>query len=194
MIRIELDKLDVERLKADLRHIKDGMPISVMRSINRTLPGIRTDMVAIARREYTVKAKAARKNIDIRKASKSRLSGGVTSVGKPIPLINFDVRPNRPSPKRKIPYTVEVIRGQRKEIGGGGFVAVMNSGHKGVFWRAKKGEKKVGRLPIHELSGPRIEDLYARPEITAEIERKADERMTKELKHQADYLFRQRME
>lgn len=193
MVRIELDRMDVERLKADLRHIKDGMPISVMRAINRTLPGVRTDMVTIARREYNVKAKAARGNISIRKASKAQLSGNVTSTGKPIKLINFGVRPTTPQPKRKKPITVEVIRNKREPVGGGAFVAVMNSGHKGVFWRAKKGGVKVGRLPIHELTGPRIEDLYARPEITAQIQRQADERMTKELEHQADYLFKQRM-
>ena len=151
MVRIELDKLDVERLKADLRHVKDGMPISVMRSINRTLPGVRTDMVAIARREYTVKAKAARKNIDIRKALKTRLSGGVTSTGKPIPLINFDVRPNRPSPKRKTPYMVEVIRGQKKPLKHG-FVAKMDSGHKGVFERPEGEWKKRGRKWVKVIS------------------------------------------
>jgi hypothetical protein len=169
------------------------MPISVMRAINRALPGVRTDMVSIARREYNVKARAARRNIRVYKASKDTMSGAVVSTGRPIPLINFDVRPSRPQPKRRKPITVEVIRGQREEVGGGAFVAVMPSGHKGVFWRAKKGGKKVGRLPIHELSGPRIEDLYARRNVMVEIERKADERMAKELGHQADYLFRQRM-
>ncbi len=192
-MQIKIDQTDVERIKRDLRHVNDGLPISVMRALNRTVTGIRTDMVEIARREYTVKAKAARANISLIKARKGSLSAVVESRGKPIPMIDFAIYPSKPQPRRKVPIKAEIIRGKRESVGGGAFVAVMPSGHKGVFWRAKEGGKKVSRLPIHELPGPRIEDLYARPAITAEIERKADKRMAKELDHQADNLFRQRL-
>ncbi|MFW5931438.1 MAG: phage tail protein, partial [Desulfosalsimonas sp.] len=69
-MQIKIDRSDVERLKNDLRHINDGMPLVVMRSINRVLTGVRTDFVTSVRREYNVKARAARKNIRLRKASK----------------------------------------------------------------------------------------------------------------------------
>jgi hypothetical protein len=192
-MQVQFDAADVERIRSDLRHIRDGMPISVMRAINRTVDGVKTNMVTIARREYNVNAAAVRANISVKKATKQDISGYTISRGRPIPLINFSPRPSTPQPRRKAPITVEVIRDQRKPLGGGGFVAVMPSGHKGVFWRAKVGGKKVNRLPIHELDSSRVEDLYARPTIQIEIQTDADNRMKKELIHQADYLFKQRM-
>ncbi len=192
MVRIQLDQQDLEKLKSDLRHIRDGAPIVLMRSINRVVTGVRTDFVTEVRSGYNVKAKAARDNIDIHKASKSDLSGKVISTGKPIKLVNFAPRPSNVQPRRKAPITVEVIRGERKPVQHG-FVAVMSSGHKGVFRREKEGGVRVDRLPIEELEGPRLEDYYARPEVIARIQTKADKRLMTEIDRQSDYLFRQRM-
>lgn len=190
--RIKIDQGDVDRIKRDLRHIADGMPLALVRSINRALTGVRTDFVNSVRREYNVKARAARKNIRLRKASKRSISGEVESTGKPIPLVNFAPRPSNVQPRRKAPITVEVIRGERKPVESA-FVAVMDSGHKGIFRRHKRGGERVDRLPIGELWGPRLEDYYARPDVQAELQRGAERRLSVEIERQADYLFRQRM-
>lgn len=191
-MRVKLDPIAVERIKKDLRHINDGLPLALLRSINRVLPGIRTDFTTEVRKEYNVKAKAARKNINIYKARKTDLTGAVESTGKPIPLVNFSPRPTTPQPRRKAPITVEVIRGERKPVDHA-FVAVMPSGHKGVFRRAKSGGVRVGRLPIEELTGPRLEDFYARPDVQKKLQSGADKRLMVEIDRQADYLFKQRM-
>lgn len=192
-ITIQVDQTDIELLKGDLRHINNGMPTAVMRSINRAADGVKTDMVAIATRVYTVKATAARKNINVTKATSGNLNAGALSKGKPIPLVDFNIKPSTVQPNRKLPITAEVIKGQPKPILHA-FVAVMPTGHKGVFWRKKigGGPQRVGRLPIEELSGPRIEDLYARAEFQAEIQAGADNRLTNELDRQADFIFQQR--
>ena len=192
MTTIRIDPADAERVRRDLRHVRDGMPLVVMRSINRVLSGVRTDFVSSVRREYNVKARAARGNIRIRRASRDNLSGEVRSTGKPIPLVEFDVRPSNVQPRRRVPITVEVIRGERKPVEHA-FVAVMASGHKGVFRRHKRGGERVGRLPIGELWGPRLEDYYARPEVQLDLQRGADRRLSIEIERQTDYLFRQRM-
>lgn len=191
-MQIKVNRTDIDRLKSDLRHIENGMPMVLVRSINRVLTGVRTDFVSSVRRVYAVKAKAARDNTRIYRASQAKMGGEVVSTGKPIPLVNFQPRPSNVQPRRKAPITVEVIRGERKPVEHA-FVAVMKSGHKGVFRRAKEGGVRVNRLPIHELDGPRLEDYYARPDVQRELQEGADRRLTVEIDRQADYLFRQRM-
>ena len=208
-LNIQVDQHDINLIKDDLRHINNGMPTAVIRSINRAVDGVKTDMVAVARKTYTVKATAARKNITVQKASGGKMTAWTQSVGKPINLIDFKVSPSTVQPKRKTPITVEVIKGQRKTLSGG-FVSVMKSSHKGVFVRPShvtpnnkglkplsqyemtKSGKRVRRLGIYELSGPRIEDLYARPENQKVLQDGADNRLTAELARQADYIFKQR--
>jgi len=185
-LNIQVDQHDINLIKDDLRHINNGMPTAVIRSINRAVDGVKTDMVAVARKTYTVKATAARKNITVQKASSGKMVAWTQSKGKPINLIDYKVSPSTVQPKRKTPITVEVIKGSRKSLKHG-FVAVMPSSHKGAFKRAGK-----SRLPIHELSGPRIEDLYARPENQKVLQDGADTRLTAELGRQADYIFKQR--
>lgn len=191
-MRVKIDQTAVERVKKDLRHIANGMPTVLVRSINRALTGVRTDFVTGVRREYNVKAKAARDNIAIRKANSRNMTGEVESRGKPIKLVNFSPRPTTPQPRRKAPITVEVIRGERKPVQHG-FVAVMKSGHKGVFRRMKIEGERVDRLPIEELTGPRLEDYYARPEVQQELQAGAEKRLMVEIERQTDYLFDQRM-
>ncbi len=206
-ITIRPNQADIELIKADLRHINNGMPTAVVRSINRAVDGVKTDMVAIARSTYTAKATAARKNITVAKASTGRIVAYTQSKGEPIGLINFTVRPSTVNPKRKASITVEVIKGKPKPLAHG-FVAVMPSGHKAVFkrpkgkwsqpggsgtpWTKTGNSGRAGRLPMHELSGPRTEDLYAKPENQKKLQDGADKRLTAELKRQADYLFKQR--
>ena len=199
-MRVEVNQEDINRLKSDLRHIKNGMPLVVMRSINRVLTGVRTDFVNSVRREYNVKAAAARGNITIHKASKNNISGAVESTGRPIPLVNFAPRPSNVQPRRKKAITVEVIRGERKPLENA-FIALMpkksadqKKQHKGIFRRHKPpGKDRVGRLPIGELWGPRLEDYYSRSDVQAELQSGAERRLSVEIDRQADYLFRQRM-
>jgi len=197
-LTIKIDQSDIDRIKNDLRNISNGMPLAVVRSINRVVDGVRTDMVEIARTVYTVKATAARKNITVRKANTGDMTAWTESKGKPIPLIDFKVSPSSVQPKRKSLIQAEVIKGEKKPVHGqfghGGFVAVMpkNSktqpaGHKGVFER-----KASTRLHITELYGPRIEDLYARPENQEKLQTGADKRLMNELERQTDYIFKQR--
>jgi hypothetical protein len=131
-VQIRVDPATLKDVKDMLRYIENGVPTVMMRSINRAADGVKTDMVAVARRVYTVKATAARKNITVQKASTSKLSAFAMSKGKPIPMIDFKVYPSTVQPKRKAPYQVEIIQGQRKPVQSG-FVAVMPSNHKGVF-------------------------------------------------------------
>ena len=212
-ISVKVDDEDFSKAMADLRHIEEGIETATIRAINRTVDGVKTDLSTLARERYNVKAKVIAARIKLTKATKAKMSGEVRSTGKPIPLYEFGPKPATPQPSRRPKITVEVLKGQRKTVGGGAFVAFMKSGHKAIWWRASKigtdskmlpplsqykltkSGKVVRRLGIHELSGPRLENLYA-SELTdnGRLQKSADERMKKNFEHNVDYLFRKKNE
>lgn len=96
------------------------------------------------REEYAIKKSDLDKNIIVTKPNSNYVAKISTKKGS-LPLAKF----GRPSQK-KTGVSVEIKRGQKKIIKGS-FIAVMKSGHKGVFERAEVGGKKVARLPIKEL-------------------------------------------
>ena len=73
--------------------------------------------------------------------------------GKPMGLVDF---PHRQTSKG---VSVAVNTGKRSVIRSA-FVAVMRSGHRGIFTRRIIGSKRVGRLPIDELLTTRLSDVF----------------------------------
>ena len=190
-VSVKIDEDDLQKAIEDLRHIAGGVQTAAMRAINRTVDGVQTDLVTLAREKYNVKAGTVRDRIHLEKATISKLSGRVQSTGKPIPLYEFGPKPSLPQPSKRPQITIEVLKGDRKPVGGGAFVAVMKSGHTGIFWRDIAGGKKVRRLPISERSGPRLENLYGKElEPGGKLQESANERMMKNFTHNVDYLFR----
>ena len=65
------------------------------------------------------------------------------------------------------------------------FLATMDSGHVGIFSRAKRGEKRVGRIPLHELHGPEIPETMALREVMDRARARSSEIFIKELRRLA---------
>lgn len=69
------------------------------------------------------------------------------------------------------------LKRQGKELVKSAFIAVMPSGHRGVFKRVKK-----ARLPIKELYGPSLADLVDEDSFTAKASSKLSERFDAHVK------------
>ena len=203
-VSVKVDDEDFSKAMADLRHIEGGIETATIRAINRTLEQVQTIMIREARAKYNMTRDQVKSQIRVTKSRKNIFSGGtsegsIKSTGKPIPLYKFDPVPSFPMPQvtRWMPRDiyVTVLKNTRKKVGGQAFIAKMKSGHTGIFWREKRGDKKVGRLPIIELFGPRLENFYAKELVdTGRIQIEADERMKKNFEHNVDYLFRKKNE
>ncbi len=201
---------DLNKFSNGLQFVKKGMETAVMRSLNKTVAGARTDAVKLLRADYNMKAGSIRDALLIQKASVSRSEAKLYGAGSPgILLVEFR-RGSRqvPSTRRlrgggyspKVGISVLVSkRGGKKQVKGA-FVARMSSGHVGVFRRTGISGPTFGRssgrskLPsnrqIEELYGPSPIKIMASDRYDEEMENKLQVRWDKNIEHEADYVLK----
>lgn len=209
---IELNPQDVARVRRLLAGVKDAAQTVLVRSLNKTLSGVKTDASAEIRAVVTAKKSAVDATFKSQKATATRLTAVFESTGRPIPLIDFGARQTQRG------VSVQVRRDRPRSVIASAFVATMKSGHKGVFWRKwhQRGGKlgktdaaiarsgyvfnrkrgryfpianlpKAYRLPIEQRFGPRIPDILSNEEVMAPVLAKADDRLTTNLEHELSY-------
>jgi hypothetical protein len=143
---------NIDAVLRDVELSHRELQVAVMRSLNRTADGIKTDAGREIRKVYNVTLKALNGSnrrlgaFDIRYATLATMAARVTASGHPLPLYGFDPKET----KAGVTVAIKRGRGSRKLLRHA-FIARMKSGHVGVFMRrGKKGEKMAGRLKIDE--------------------------------------------
>lgn len=121
---------------------------SVVGTLNKLGTRSRTEIVRLVRQTYNVKAGDVRKAVEIRRARRGSAVVDLLSIGRRIPLVAFGAR------QRRRGVSVRVKKSGGTKIIPNTFIAVMPTGHRGVFERV--GRK---RLPITELFGPAIPQM-----------------------------------
>lgn len=193
MIRIDINKGDLVNVERMLDGIKNGAPKVLVRSLNKTLTGVKTDASAEIRAIITAKKSVVDKTFRTVKATVTELSALFESKGKPLPLIDYSVR------QVQAGVSVQVKRATARSVIKGAFIATVKSGHKGAFWREWHGEKqpkrkiaygklpKIYRLPVKQLYGPRIPDILSNEPVIAVVLKKAGERLHTNIEHELSY-------
>lgn len=213
--RIELDKASWIRAQTMLKDIKNGSSRVIMRSVNKTLTGVRTDVVNEIRKGVNITAKAIRSTITVDRATLSKMSASLTSKQEyGTSLAAFGARQTTKG------VTVQVLKRRGRSLVPHAFILKKRGGNV-VFWRTQK--KWVGkgkrpwvrrgwvsagrsggatqvvpfygalpdkyRLPIEKLWGPAVPDLMKHAPTMAAIEKKAGMRLDKNFRHELDYLL-----
>lgn len=191
---VKIDKEDLADVEAAMIGIKNGYAKIVVRSLNKTITGVRTDAVKEVQKEITPKAKVIRDTFILNKANYANLSASVESTGWPLPLIHYLAR------AVKMGVSFQVFKRDGRSTLRGGFIATMKSGHKGVFWRKYKDtpgykaktsvKRKLPekyRLPIRQRYGPAVPSVLEQNKVMDPILVKAGDRLAKELDHQLEF-------
>lgn len=184
LARIRVNKDDVKSAKAMLSGIQSGFPRAYARALNKTTAGVRTDMVTLARDEYTFKAKAVRERITIKKATFSNLESSTTSKGKGVLLTDFTG-----TRQTKKGLSVNVKKSTGRQILEHAFKNAAPSGKMISMWRSVESGKRVGRYPVEAIYGPHPETIYNTPENWATLEGKASDRLVENFEHEVDYVL-----
>ncbi|MEF2145127.1 MAG: phage tail protein [Desulfovibrionaceae bacterium] len=169
-----------------LAAVADALPAAAARAVNKTLQGLRTDVVREVRGRYNVPAKDVRGTMSIRKAWKHNAEGVLRiRAARSVPLVRFGALPRTPKvkrPRKGAPgVSVKVLSsGGRKPLRRV-FVARMRSGHVGVYERASG----VRALPIRELHGPSFVPYLYRDDVHERVTDMATDRLWKHLDHEA---------
>lgn len=152
MIRpmIEVDERDMARIRLRLGELQDKAPAAMASALNRTSTKMKKQAVKLADAKYNITERDALATITTKRASKNKLAAAIISKGPVISLSKFQVSPDHPVGKgQKAPdvYKAGVKKGPATkplDQNPKAFIAVMKSGHKGVFartgrWKAAKG-------------------------------------------------------
>lgn len=175
---IEVKAEQLQKADVWLANVKDGVSKALASALNRTAQNVAAEATRKTRETYDIKAGDVRRTVRISRATKNNLTAYVKSLGSPIPLIQFKVRPSRPPKRPPAVLTASVKRSGGKPIPGA-FVSTMNSGHMGVFERVGK-----KRLPVRELHGPPAPTMLNEPGVRQHIEEQAVIRLEKRLDHE----------
>ena len=155
----------------------EAIPKAVVSTLNRIVITVRKDAKRALQRRMGLRTQRYIADYLITiKARRARLVASVKGSPKPIPLIRFKgVRFHK---RRGVRYLVFGQLQQRRHW----FIAVMQSGHRGVFGRVSK-----ARLPIKEKYGPPLSKVMVTSVVEREMQRSARRRWAEEFPRQLQY-------
>ena len=193
-MRIELDKGDLLKVKTMLAGVANGAPRVITRAINKTLTNVQTKAAAEIGLDLNLPAKRIKQDFALDKANYSKLSGRFVSKGGPVGLASFTG-----TRQVKAGVSVKVHKSKPRTTLKHAFIATAKNATN-VFWRAYEGPRKklrpgfsygalpkIYRMPVHRLTGPRVEDELAKPKVIDAVMAHADERFEYNLDHELEY-------
>ncbi len=177
----------VKKAGRALQLVPQGIEKVTSHAMNRTITGIRTDIVKTVCGIYNVPQWRVRNHISIFKSNRKDLRAHLRlEDSKNVSLMRYGGRSvaiNRKMSKRK-GATVQVHKtGARKPIHGA-FIAKGRNHATLIFKRDGK-----ERNPIHALYGPGYPNLFKDDDIRGDLQRKAEERFEKNFFHHAQALI-----
>ncbi len=198
MITVKLNPKDVEGIKSMLSKLtRDEADAALVRGINTTMTGVRTDGTKILYDHYALTATAIRASWNISKARFRDPSGVISCQGTFIRLKEFGAIAN------KAGVSVKVLRENPRKTIKHAFFAKLKQNDQ-VYWRKYNGprSKMVAnkgyyanlpfqyRFPVEALYGPRIQDYLGDPQIIGTLENMAGERISKNMEREIDAILR----
>lgn len=196
MITITINPTDAEDVRNMLSRLgADEANTAMVRSVNTTMDGVRTDGTAILKDHFALTATAIRASFKINKAKFRDPSGVVSCSGTFIRLKEFNARPTLKG------VTVKILTSSTRALVAHAFFAKLGAEEQ-VYWRRYKGPRKAWvrsrkygqlpfdyRFPMKSLYGPRIQDYLGDPLIFETLTRMAGERLSKNMEHEVEYLL-----
>jgi len=183
---ITINRNDVAAVESLLSDIKNGAVKALVTAINKTATTTKVQVKKRLGQELNLKASRINQDLSIKKANYGNISGRVVATGEPIGLINFGATQKKTWAGTKVKVLKTSIRKTLKHA----FIATVK-GTPNVWWRALGSNgKRVGRLPIERLTGPRIEDILSKDEILTPINEDAANLLTENLDKKIEEILR----
>jgi hypothetical protein len=176
MASVTVNQADIAKVQAMLGDLKDKYKSVMTTSINKTLATAKTQATARIGNEINLKAARIKKDFSIQKANFGNISGALRATGEPVGLIQFGANQTQKG------VSVKVLRSSSRTLIKHAYIASRGS-KEHVYWRKNRmpgtGRWPVGkktrvawdtvapiyRRPVERLTGPRIEDIFAKPEV-----------------------------
>jgi hypothetical protein len=200
---VTIDQKDMAELKLTINTIASGSKLAIVRATNDSMAGVRTESVKLIGGKITAKATVIKAHFKVNKMSIQSLSADIECSGLPVPLAKYSAN------QVKKGVSVKIFKSSARYIVKHAFKARMKSGHVGVFWRTDKLPGKLWptgkyktlppptlgspldpyQLPIEELFGPRIPDIFDDEDIMQPVLAHASKRFDDRLNHHTTQLL-----
>lgn len=181
MLEMRYDKAKLKQLERELRGIPRALPKVMSRGLNRTAQQARTDLSRSISKRIGFRVKDVRQRLTLTKATYSNWRSQVRVSGKRFGLIKFGARQTKAG--------VTYKRGRERVLIRHAFIAVMPTGHRGVFRR-----KGARRLPIAELRGPSLAQVFTGAQDEANrIYQESLARLEKNIHDQVNLILKRRL-
>ncbi len=193
-IEVKVNKRQLRKVEQMLAHIPRGLNKVVSRGINKVAVSTRKKIVDKITSELNIgKGELKKRNMKLLKASYTKWRALLTIFGRRIPLVKFISRKQIAlgGLKRGISYKIGKKGGTTRIRHG--FLARARFDRLGAYVRAEEGGKRVGRLPIIELHGPSVPEVFDNIQefSKALLERDIAAKLAKELETQVGVLIEQ---
>jgi hypothetical protein len=209
MASVTIDNSDLAEMRKMIETFKGGSPIVIIRATNDTLSGVKTQSAKLIGAKVTATAKTIKAHFKVKKMYKADMSAVIDCTGKPLALIKYSAKEIKSKTSRGI--RARILKAKGSTIIDHAFIATMTSGHKGAYWRVdnrrgkdwpvkrarrvqpwEKGHKYAKfRLPIHELYGPPIAEIYNDPDIINPVMTDANTKLQARLEYHTGRLIEQ---
>jgi hypothetical protein len=185
--RLEISKSDLVNARAALIGVEKGFPVALRRAINKTVDGVKTDMISLVRDRYNYYRAIVSNRIKKNKASNTRFKASVVSSGPGVHLT--DIVRTRQTAKG---VSVDVKKETGRKVIEHAFIAGGRHSDKQIVFIRELGEnnKRVPRTPIRALYAPHPEVVMNVPNNWKMLQRQADERLDVNFNHEVDVVLK----
>lgn len=174
-------KIDDAKVRQEIKSMSAAAQKAMVSTINKVAAKMRAEGSREVRKEYKVKPADINKALWLKRATPGNLKAILRARGRRTPLFVFSARQN----SRDVTVQVKVNRGRTLLLSS--FEATVGTGgHVGVFWRKERFRRgqRVPRLPIKELFGPSIPQLFGSEAIARKLEALVDRDLPKVFSHE----------
>jgi len=181
MLEIKFDDEKLKKIQRELRAFPKALPKVMSRGLNRTATSARTEISRSLAGRIGLRIKDVRDKLSLQRATYSNWRSAVGVSGKKFGLIKFGARQT----KKGVTYRLK----QKRVLIRHAFIASMKTGHRGVFLR-----KGAARLPIQELRGPSLAQVYtgAQDQVNR-IQAESAARLAKNIYDQVNLILKRRL-
>lgn len=175
---ISIDAKAIEKAKMLLSSCPQQVKAAAASAINRTSTMVKTEVSKTIRKNYLISAKDVKSTLNIKRASRLKLTGMISSIG-PAPLITaFRVRAYKKGPIR-----VQVMKKNKPQPVPGLFIGSSLKGYVGAMQR----KHLRTRYPLRIPHGPSVPQMFAAERSMSGIAPFAEKTLNKRFLHEVQY-------
>lgn len=173
---ISIDAKEIEKAKSLLKNYPQQVKAAAASAINRTSTMVKTEVSKTIRKNYLISAKDIKSTLSIKRASRSKLTGMISSIGQAPLITAFRVRTYKKGPVR-----VQVMKKNKPK-------PVIGSSLKGYVGAMQRKNLSM-RYPLRIPHGPSVPQMFSAESSMSVIAPFAEKTLNQRFLHEVSYRY-----